>query len=209
MRLYSINANLIQVIENLYNKATSAVYLNGDIGDRFRTTVGVRQGCLLSPTLFNIFLERIMTDALEDHQGTVSIGGRTITNLRFDDDSDGLAGKEEELASLVDRLDKTSAAFGIENSAEKTKLMTNNANGISIDIRINGEKLDEVDSFKYFGAVVTDQSSKPEVLSRIEQTTAALARLKTIWNDKHISLSSKIRLMLSLVISALLYACET
>ena len=97
----------------------------------------------------------------------------------------------------------------MEISAEKTKRMTNSANGISIDIRINGEKLDEVDSFKYLGAVVTDQGSKPEVLSRIEQTTAALARLKTIWNDKHISLSSKIRLMLSLVISALLYACET
>ena len=199
MRLYNFNANLIQVIENLYNKATSAVYLNGDIGDWFRTTVGVRQGCLLSPTLFNIFLERIMTDALEDHQGTVSIGGRTITNLRFAD----------ELASLVDGLDKTSAAFGMEISAEKTKLMTNNANGISIDIRINGEKLDEVDSFKYLGAVVTDQGSKPEVLSRIAQTTAALARLKTIWSDKHISLSSKIRLMRSLVISVLLYACET
>ena len=134
-----------------------------------------------------------MTDALEDHQGTVSIGGRTITNLRFN-----------ELVSLVDRLDKTSAAFGMEISAEKTKLMTNNANGISIDIRINGEKLDEVDSFKYLGAVVTDQGSKPEVLSRIAQTTAALARLKTIWSDKHISLSSKIRLMRSLVISVLL-----
>ncbi|CAH3169805.1 unnamed protein product [Porites lobata] len=89
-----------------------------------------------------------MTDALEDHQGTVSIGGRTITNLLFADGIDGLAGKEEELASLVDRLDKTSAAFGLEISAEKTKLMTNNANGISIDIRIHGEKLDEVDSFK-------------------------------------------------------------
>ena len=188
MRLYNINANRIQVIENLYNKATSAVYLNGDIGDWFRTTVGVRQGCRLSPTLFNIFLERIMTDALEDHQGTVSIGGRTITNLRFN-----------ELVSLVDRLDKTSAAFGMEISAEKTKLMTNNANGISIDIKIKGKKLDEVDSFKYLGAVVADQGSKPEVLSRIAQTTAALARLKTIWNDKHISLSSKIRLMRSLV----------
>ena len=140
-----------------------------------------------------------MTDALEDHQGTVSIGGKTITNLRFADDIDGLAGKEEELASLVDRLDKTSAAFGMEISAEKTKLMTNNANGISIDIRINGEKLDEVDSFKDLGAVITDHGSKPKVLSRIAQTTAALVRLKTIWNDKHISLSSKIRLMCSLV----------
>ena len=47
-----------------------------------------------------------MTDVLENHQGTVSIGGRTITNLRFADEIDGLTGKEEELASLVDRLDK-------------------------------------------------------------------------------------------------------
>ena len=140
-----------------------------------------------------------MTDALEDHQGTVSIGGRTITNLHFADDTDGLAGKEEELASLVDRLDKTSAAFGMEISAEKTKLMTINANGISIDIRINGEKLDEVDSLEDLGAVVTDHGYKPEVLSRIVQTIVALARLKTIWNDRQISLSSKIRLMRSLV----------
>ena len=71
-------------------------------------------------------------------------------------------------------------------SAEKTKLMTNNVNDISIDIKINSEKLDEVDSFKYVGAVVTDQGSKVEVLSRIAQTTEALARLKTTWNDKHI-----------------------
>ena len=73
MMLYNINANLIQVIENLCNKANSAVYLKGGIGDWLRTTVGVRQGCLLSPTLFNIFLERIVTDALDDRQGTVSI----------------------------------------------------------------------------------------------------------------------------------------
>ena len=85
-----ISTNLIQVIKNLFNKAASAVLFNGSVGNWFRT-VGVRQGCLLSPTLLNRFLEIIMTDALEDHEGTVSIGGRTITNLRFADDIDGLA----------------------------------------------------------------------------------------------------------------------
>ena len=101
MKKYNISTNLIQVIKNLYKKATSAVLFNGSIGDWFRTVVGVRQGCLLSPTLFNIFLERIMTDTLEDHEGTVSIGSRTITNLRFADDIDGLAGEEEELACFL------------------------------------------------------------------------------------------------------------
>ena len=64
-----------------------------------------------------------MTDAVEDHEGTVSIGGRTIINLRFADDCDGLAGDEEELAKLVEHLDKASTAYGLEISAEKTKLM--------------------------------------------------------------------------------------
>ena len=65
-----------------------------------------------------------MTDALEDHEGTVSILGRTITNLRFADDIDGLAGEEEELVNLVQRSDKAPTAYGMEISAEKTKLMT-------------------------------------------------------------------------------------
>ena len=111
--------------------AVAAVHFKSSIGDWFRTTVGVRQGCLLSPILFNIFLERIMTDALEDHEGTVSIVGRTIANLRFADDIDGLAGEEEELANLVERLDKACTAYGMEISAEKTKLMTNNTSGIN------------------------------------------------------------------------------
>ena len=111
--------------------------------------------------------ERIMTDALEDHECTVSIRGRTITNLRFADDIDGLPGEEEELAKLVERLDKTSTAYGMEISAEKTKLMTNNTSGM----------LETVTVFKYLGSVITDEGFKPEILSRIAQTTAVLTRL--------------------------------
>ena len=76
-----------------------------------------------------------MTDDLEDREGTVSIGGRTITNLRFADDIDGLAGEEEELANLVEYLDKASTAYSMEISAEKCKLMTNNTSGINIGIK--------------------------------------------------------------------------
>ena len=68
MKKYKINANLIRVIKNRYDKATSALLFNGSIGDWFRTPVEVQQECLLSPTFFNIFLERITTDALEDHE---------------------------------------------------------------------------------------------------------------------------------------------
>ena len=112
-------------------------------------------------------------------------------------------------AKLVECLDKASTAYSLEISAKKTKLMTNNISGINTEIKVNGQKLETVTSFKYLGSVITDEVSKPEILSRIAQTTAALTRLKPVWNDRTISLSSKIRLMRSLVIFIFLYACES
>ena len=87
--------------------------------------------------------------------------------------------------------------------------MTYNTIGINTEIKVNGQKLETVTSFKYLGSVITDDSSKPEILSRMEQTTAALTRLKPVWNNRRIYLSSKIRLMRSLVTSIFLYAGES
>ena len=97
----------------------------------------------------------------------------------------------------------------MEISAEKTKPMTKNTSGINTEIKVNGQKLETVTSFKYLGSVITDEGSKPEILSRIAQTTTALTRLKPVWIDKSMSLSSKIRLMRSLVTSIFLYGFES
>ena len=133
----------------------------------------------------------------------------TISNFPFADDIDGLAGHEQELVKLVNHLEEASIAYSMQISAEKTHLMTNNTNGISTDITIDNKKLETVRRFKYLGAIVSDEGSKPEVLSRIAQTTAAVTKLKVMWNDKNIGISSKIRLMRSLAMSIYLYACET
>ena len=98
---------------------------------------------------------------------------------------------------------------GMQFSAEKTQLMTNNANDISTDITIDNKKLETVHSFKYLGAIVSDEGSNPEVFSRKAQTTAAVIKLTVIWNDKNIANGSKIRLMHSLVMSIFLYARGT
>ena len=71
----------------------------------------------------------------------------------------------------------------MEISAEKTKLMTNNTSGISTEIKVNGQNCETVTGFKYLRSVVSDEASKPEILSRIAQTTAALTRLKSLWNN--------------------------
>ena len=81
--------------------------------------------------------------------------------------------------------------FGLKHmeiSAEKTKLMTNNTSSINKEMKVNGQKLETVTSTKYLGSVITDEGSKPEILSRTVQTTVALTRLKPVWNDRSILL---------------------
>ena len=106
----------------------------------------------------------MMTDALEDHEDTVSIEGRTITNLCFADDINGLASEEEELANLVERPGEASTACSKEISVEKAKLTTNNTSGINKEIKVNRQKLETVTSFKYPGSVISDEGSKPDTL---------------------------------------------
>ena len=74
---------------------------------------------------------------------------------------------------------------------------------------MNGQKLETVTRFKYLGSVITDEGSKPEILPKRAQTIEAVPRLKPVWNDKSIFLSSKIQLMRSLVTSIFLYASES
>ena len=106
---------------------------------------------------------------------------------------------------MVNHLEEAPTAYSMHISAEKT----NNTNGINTDITIDNKKLETVRSFKYLGAIVSDQGSKPEVLSRKAQTTAAVTNLKVIWNDKNIAISTTISLMRSLAMLIFLYACET
>ena len=97
----------------------------------------------------------------------------------FFDDSAGLPGEEEELAKVVERLDKASTAYGIGISSERSKLITDKTSGITTEIEENVQKLETVTSFKFIGSVITDEGSKPEILSRITQT-AALTWLKPV-----------------------------
>ena len=141
-----------------------------------------------------------MCKALDDHEGSDSVGGRLITNFRFADDIVVNAEEEEEAGVLVDRLDRTTKRYKMEIGPDKTKVMANDPNGFQREIKIKGQRLEEVEKVKYLGAIISNEGSKPEILSRIAQTTAALSRLKIIWRDKNISLASKVKLMRTLIL---------
>ena len=128
-----------------------------------------------------------MCEALDDHGGSVSIGGRLITNFRFADDIVVNAEEEEEAGILIDRRDRTTTRYKMEIGPDKTKVMINNPNGFQREIKITGQRLEEVENFKYLRAIISNEGSKPEILSRMAQTTAALSRPKIIWRDKNIA----------------------
>ena len=86
----------------------------------------------------------------------------------------------------------------MEISAESSKLVTNNTSDINTEVKLNGQKLETVTSFKCLGSLITDEGSRPEILSGIAQMTAALVRLELAWNGRSTCLSSKIRLIRSL-----------
>ena len=97
-------------------------------GQMFKTTVGVRQGCILSQVLFNLFLEEIMAGIQDRHISTISIGGRNLSNIRFADDIDLIAGSNDELQTLINKLSNSVSLYGMQISAEKSKIMINSNN---------------------------------------------------------------------------------
>jgi len=151
-----------------------------------------------------------MTEALESFE---RIGGRSINNLRFADDIDLIAGSMKELVELTERLDKSASAFGMEISAEKSKIMVTpatNENKTNIPITVNGSKLQSVNTFKYLGSNITeDGTSVREVKTRLAIATQHLSKLKKIWSRKNISMKTKMHLLRSVIISTALYGCES
>ena len=163
---------------------------------------------MLSPVLFNLFLENIMRETLHEFHSTISIGGRPINNLRFADDIDLMGGSNRELQDLTDRLTDRAGAYGMEVSTEKSKIMVNSTRNTAAQISMNGQQLEVVDAFKYLGATLTkDGRSTTEIKIRLALATSAMSKLSRIFKSKEISLPTKLKLFKSLVVSILLYGC--
>jgi hypothetical protein len=211
LQQYGVPPKLISIIKDLYAKAKSCVRVDNEFTDWFLTTIGVRQGCLLSPDLFNFFLENILAEAFEEceHLG-VNVDGYKLKDLRFADDIALIANTEGDLQTLLNQVHEASKRYGMEISIPKTKVMVfTNEDQVKANISIEETTLEQVDQFKYLGVTLTPSNdSSSEIKNRLMLASVVLGKLQRVWKDKDISLRTKLRLVKALVNPVLLYGSE-
>ena len=212
MRHLGYDIKIIRLLESMYHNTASSVRVGsqGELSSWFETLVGVLQGCVLSPLLFNIMLEIVMALSLEDGDIGATISGFLCSNLRFADDIALLSESDKGLQSQVDSLHAVSTRFGLKISTSKTEVQCCSRDPPAIQTTIDGTKLGQVEQFTYLGGVLScDNSSENDIKRRIGLATGASASLNTIWASKDITQETKLRVYRSLVLSILLYNSET
>ena len=223
---------MLNIIKALHYDTQVKVRVNGKCSEPFSVNNGVKQGCVLAPMLFNIFIDFVLRKINERLGVTVSImyrkdgklvrsrtkklhGPVNINHLMYADDMVIVAHTAEELNALVQELEALTQKFGLCISVAKTKTMSvvRDEDSVTqqIDIYIRGEKLEQVPVFSYLGSkVAADNGLIHEVSSRIQKAAGAFSKLKkTMWDRKELSLSTKMKVFDAVVMTSLLYGCET
>jgi len=179
MRFLGYEEKIVRLLEALYQNTMSAVRVDGGLSEWFETVVGVMQGCVLSPLLFNLMLEVVIALALKDNEIGVNISGINISNLRFADDISLLAGSNKDLQQLVDKVYTTSNRFGLKASSIKTKGQCIGGGKKEIKIKLGCSDLTQCEQFVYLGGVISeDGSCDQDVTGRIG-LAAGIVRIST------------------------------
>ena len=210
LRHYGVPEKFVSLIHCTYQGMTCKVAHAGQLSESFEVRTGVRQGCLLSPFLFLLFIDWIMkTTTTGRNNGIQWTLWTQLDDLDFADDLALLSHNHTQMQDKTTRLGETSAGTGLKINKRKTELMKINTTARA-PVTVGGEPIREVESFVYLGSVVDKQGGTDrDVSSRIGKARAAFIILKNIWASMKISRTTKFRIFNSNVKSVLLYGSET
>ncbi|BHF73604.1 hypothetical protein SprV_0401668600 [Sparganum proliferum] len=192
-------------------EVADAVLVRNNLSQPFGIRSGVRQGCILSPILFNYAIDWILGRALRENDGVEFAPGHRLTDLDYADDIALLASSFGDLQSMVSRVNEVAQSVGLSINAGKTKVLSSCIpDQEKAPLRIDGCQLEEVDSFKYLGArLLPNGQSKDDIVSRIGAARWVFSSLrKCLWILRELSIATTIRVYRASVRSVLLYGCE-
>ena len=192
--------HLVALLQQLYCDQKGVGKWNGTLSQPFQILSGVRQGCVISPSLFSLYTEDIMRDAEIGHLG-VDVGGQKLSNLRYAADTALLAISERDIDELVERVNEAGKTKLLNLNVKKTKLMRiDKRDEHKHEVKVNGVAIAEVESFKYLGSVKTrfGDCSK-DIKTRIAIAKRKTLELTDIWKSQQIDKTVKIKLVKTLI----------
>ena len=200
--------HLTCLLRNLYAGQEATVRTGHGTTDWFQIGKEVRQGCILSPCLFNLYTEYIMRNAgMEEAQAGIKIAGRNINNLRYADDTTLMAESEEEIKSFLMKVKEESENVGLKLNIQKTKIM---ASGPTTSWEIDGERVETVSDFILGGSKITaDGDCSHEIKRCLLLGRKVMTNLDSILKGGDITLSTKVHLVKSMVFPVVMYECES
>ena len=196
--------HLTGLLRNLYAGQEATVRTGHGTTDWFQKGKGLRQGCILSPSLFNLYAEYIMRNSgLLEAQAGIKTAGRNINNLRYADDT-SLMAENKQLKSLLMKVKEESEKVGLKLNIQKTKIM---ASGPITSWEINGET---VADFIFLGSKITaDGDCSHEIKRHLVLGRKVVTKLGSILKSRAITLSAKVRLVKAMVFPVVMYGCES
>ena len=199
--------HLTCLLRNLYAGQEVAVRTEHGTTDWFQIGKGVRQGCILSSSLFNLYAEIIMRNArLNEAQARIKIAGRNISNLRYADDTTIMAESKDELKSLLMKFKEESEEVGLNINIQKTKIM---ASSPITSWQIDGETVETVADFIFLSSKITaDGDCSHEIKRRLLLGRRVMTNLDSILKSRDITLSKKVCLVKAMVFPVVMYGYE-
>ena len=196
------------LLRNLYVGQEATVRTGHGPTDWFQIGKGVRQGCVMSPCLFNLYAEYIKQNAgLDEAQAGIKMAGRNINNLRYADDTTLLAENEEELKSLLMKVKEESEKVGLKLNIKKTKII---ASSPITSWQIDGETVETVADFIFLGARITaDGDGSHEIKRCLLCGRKTMTNLDSILTSRDIILPTNVHLVKAMIFPVVTYGCES